>query len=217
MTHEHDDLARNMIEGQLRARGIHDQRVLAAMAAVPRHRFVPSVPPQDAYADRALPTASGQTISQPYIVARMTELLDVKPGDRVLEIGTGSGYQTAILAWLGAEVVTMERLPGLADFARGMLRELGLDQRVTCEVGDGTLGWPDAAPYDGILVTAGAPHVPRAYREQLAPAGRIVIPVGDRQEQQLVVVWNDGQQWRQQSALGCRFVPLIGADAWNTA
>ncbi len=215
MAHEHADLVQWMIEHQLRSRGIRDERVLAAMAAVPRHRFVPALAPLDAYADRALPTASGQTISQPYIVARMTELLRVEPGDKILEIGTGSGYQTAILAWLGAQVVTIERFAGLTDFAGGMLRDLCLDERVTFEVGDGTLGWSPAAPYDSILVTAGAPHVPKAYREQLAAGGRIVIPVGDRENQQLLVVWRDGQEWRQQSALGCRFVPLIGADGWN--
>lgn len=217
MTHVYDNLARQMVDEQLIARGIADERVLAAMAAVPRHRFVPTLHPFDAYADRAQPTTGGQTISQPYIVARMTELLRVKPGDRVLEIGTGSGYQTAILAWLGAKVVTIERMAGLSDFARGVLRELGLDQRVTCAVGDGTLGWPAAAPYDGILVTAAAPHVPQACRQQLAAGGRIVIPVGDRNEQQLLVVWRDDQTWRQQSALACRFVPLIGADGWQDA
>ena len=215
MPNEYAQFAQRMVEEQLCARGIQDERVLAAMATVPRHLFVPAASPSDAYADRALPTASGQTISQPYMVALMTELLAAQPGDKVLEIGTGSGYQTAVLATLGAKVVTIERVAGLTDFAQARLRELQLDGGVAFEVGDGTLGWPAGAPYAGILVTAGAPRVPLAFRRQLSPAGRIVIPIGDRVEQQLMVIWRDGGQWRQQSAVGCRFVPLIGADGWE--
>jgi len=205
-----------MLDIDLRGRSIRNERVLEVMAAVPRHLFVPNASMQDAYADRALPTAEGQTISQPYIVALMSSLLDVQPGGKVLEVGTGSGYQTAVLIRLGASVVTIEYLAGLSDFAQGMMKKLMLDERVTFVVGDGTLGYPAEAPYDRILVTAGAPHIPHALREQLAPGGRIVIPVGDLSEQMLVVAWRDEHgEWRQQETIGCRFVPLIGADGWS--
>lgn len=204
-----------MVQTQLRARDIRDERVCQAMAAIPRHWFVRGGDVEAAYADRALPTADGQTISQPYMVALMTQLLGVQPGDRVLEIGTGSGYQTAILAWLGARVVTIERHEGLSAFARDILRRLKLDRRVDFVVGDGTLGWPAEAPYDGILVTAACPpSVPSAYFDQLAEGGHIVIPVGTREDQDLYDIFREQGQWQHRRSVSCRFVPLIGAQGW---
>ena len=204
-----------MVESQLRGRGIRDQRVLEVMSDMPRHEFVPSLPAEDAYADRALPTSDGQTISQPYIVALMSQMLDMQPGMRVLEVGTGSGYQTAILAALGADAVTTECFEGLSDFARTMLAKLGLSERVTFVVGDGSLGHEAMSPYDRILVTAGAPSMPQALREQLAPRGRIVIPVGDRFEQSLIVARQEGEQWIEQRTIACKFVPLVGEQGWR--
>lgn len=212
-----------MVEHDLRRRGVRDPRVLEAMRRVPRHRFVPGMPVERAYADRALPTAEGQTISQPYIVARMTELLHVDPGVRVLEIGTGSGYQAAVLATLGARVVSVERSPALAERARQVLADvLGEieavedgDAAVRVVVGDGTLGWPEGAPYDRIMVTAAAPSVPEAYREQLADPGLIVIPLGDREQQYLTVIQRREGQFVQTRDTGCRFVPLVGEAGWG--
>jgi protein-L-isoaspartate(D-aspartate) O-methyltransferase len=203
-----------MVEGQLRARGIRDERVLAAMGAVPRELFVPPSDRSHAYADAALPIEAGQSISQPYIVARMTELLGVRPGDRVLEIGTGSGYQAAILATLGARVVTLERHAELADEARRRLEQLGLGDKVEIRVADGSLGDPSAAPYDGIVVTAAAPSIPAALLDQLADGGRLVIPVGPRDRQRLVVVTRHGNEWEQRSDGEVVFVPLVGAGGW---
>lgn len=212
-----------MVDRQLRARGVRDEAVLAAMANVPRHRFVPTAHRAEAYADRALPNAEGQTISQPYIVGLMTELLDLAPPAdagvarplRVLEIGTGSGYQTAILVALGAKVATIERNARLSAAAQRLLTELDYAGSVSFHIGDGTLGWAAEAPYDRILVTAAAPQVPPAYRRQLANFGKIVIPVGGRQgDQALFVVERHGEQWRQSRSTGCVFVPLIGQDGW---
>lgn len=204
-----------MVERQLRTRGISDERVLAAMARVPRHRFIPATDRRDAYSDAALPTAEGQTISQPYMVARMTQALAVRPDMKVLEIGTGSGYQTALLLELGARVTSMERFPSLAEQARAVLHGLYPDAALSIHVGDGTLGWADGAPYDGVLVAAGAPHLPRAYWEQLTPDGRVVIPIGDRDEQTLRVIVRDGDDRREFQDVACRFVPLVGADGWQ--
>ena len=205
-----------MVERQLRERGIADQRVLAAMAAVPREQFV--APGQEgwAYADEALPIDAGQTISQPYMVARMTELLAPAAGDRVLEVGTGSGYQAAVLAWLGAHVVSIERHADLAQAARERLRRLGFGDRVEVRVGDGTLGVPDAAPFAGIIVTAGAPSVPPSLRTQLADGGRLVIPVGPRDRQDLLLVIRDGDRWREVNDGPCVFVPLVGEEGWGS-
>ena len=183
-----------MVADQLRRRGIRDERLLAAMAAVPRERFVPDGSRRQAYDDSALPLEAGQSISQPYMVARMTELLAVRDGDRILEIGTGSGYQAAILAGLGARIVSIERHRELAESARDRLDAIGLADRVDIRVGDGSLGEPASAPYDGIVVTAAAPRVPDALREQLADGGRLVIPVGPRDRQVLVLVVRDGLQ-----------------------
>lgn len=212
--HPYESLAMAMVEQQLIARGVNDARVLEAMAHMPRHLFVPGLSPTEAYADKALPTSGGQTISQPFIVARMTSLLRVEPGMNVLEIGTGSGYQTALLAQLGASVTTVERDANLSQFARSMLQQLNLDDRVALFAGDGSLGQTASAPYDRIIVTAAAPRVPHALREQLVDGGRIVIPVGSRKEQELVVWTRKGDQWTQYVDCQCRFVPLIGKDAW---
>jgi protein-L-isoaspartate(D-aspartate) O-methyltransferase len=199
-----------MVKEQLRARGIRDERVLEAMATVPRERFIADRQRPDAYADAALPIACRQTISQPYIVARMTELVGAKPGDRILEVGTGSGYQAAILATLGAKVVSLERHADLAASAVERLAALGLADEVEVRVGDGSAGAPDRAPFDGILVTAAAPAIPNALREQLAEGGRLVIPVGPRAQQQLLLVIRSGDEWREYPDGRVVFVPLIG-------
>jgi protein-L-isoaspartate(D-aspartate) O-methyltransferase len=207
--------AREMVEQQLRSRGVRDQGVLNAMAHVPRHAFVHKTHRAMAYADRALPNDEGQTISQPYIVARMTEMLAVEPDMTVLEIGTGSGYQTAVLVQLGAKVVTIENHASLADVARRRLGKLGYDKGVTFRVGDGTQGCADLAPFDRILVTAAAPTVPPPYRQQLADLGRIVIPVGDQMQQHLCTITLDGGKWRDHRGEGCVFVPLLGRHGWS--
>ncbi len=210
-----EQAADNMVQSQLAARGIRDPRVLQAMRTVPRHRFVPEVPIERAYSDHALPTVASQTISQPYIVARMTELLKVEPGMKVLEVGTGSGYQTAVLAQLGAEIVTIERFPELMDRARQILAEICPEGRVRMLLADGTLGYPDEAPYDRILVTAAAPYVPQAYKDQLQNPGRIVIPLGDRHSQVLTVIDRTGDRFIEMADIPCRFVPLVGEDGWR--
>jgi len=199
-----------MISDQLRARGIADERVLDAMAAVPRERFVAPEVERLAYADEALPIEAGQTISQPYMVARMTELLAVRPGDRILEIGTGSGYQAAILAWLGCRVTTIERHAELAASARARLEALGSADGVEVRTGDGSLGDPSGAPWDGIIVTAAAPSIPHALRDQLADGARLVIPVGPRERQILTVVSRHGNEWLEYPDGACVFVPLVG-------
>jgi len=203
-----------MVEQQIVARGLSDARVLAAMRAIPRHHFVPAAQQSQAYADRPLPIGEGQTISQPYIVALMTAALEIRPADRVLEIGTGSGYQTAVLAHLAAKVVSIERHAALADSAANRLRALGLDQ-VTVVVGDGTEGWPAAAPYDRILVTAGAPAVPETLIEQLAADGRLVIPVGPAGLQHLTIVDRVAEGTVVREADACVFVPLVGRHGWS--
>src|SRR4051812_21476515 len=167
-----------MVAQQLRARGIRDERILDAMGRLPRELFVPGWRSELAYEDGALPIAAGQTISQPYVVARMTELLAPREGDRVLEVGTGSGYQTAVLALLGCRVVSYERQPELAEMAQRQLRDLGLSDSVEVRLGDGSAGDPSGELYEGILVTAAAPRIPEGLREQLADGGRLVIPVG---------------------------------------
>lgn len=206
---------RRMVERDLRGRGIEHEAVLRAMETVPREAFLPPDMRHLAYEDRALPLSSGQTISQPYIVAAMTEALDPEPGDRVLEIGTGSGYQAAVLAEIVDEVWSVERLEELAEEAREILGRLGYDN-VRIRVGDGTRGWAEGVPYDGILVTAAAPETPPSLREQLSEdGGRLVIPVGTRTMQNLELVTRDGPEYRSEVLMGCRFVPLLGEEGWT--
>ena len=199
-----------MVATQLRGRGIRDERILAVMGSLPRELLVPDRRRGLAYADEAVPIQAGQTISQPYIVARMTELLAPEPGDRVLEIGTGSGYQAALLAMLGCLVTTYERQPELAASARERLARLGFSDRIEVRLADGSLGDPDGEPYPRIIVTAAAPRIPDALREQLADGGRMVIPVGSRDRQELLLVTRRGDEWEERSDGACVFVPLIG-------
>lgn len=203
-----------MVATQLRRRGIADERVLAVMGTLPRERFMDPRDAGIAYYDGAAPIAEGQTISQPYVVARMTELLQVAEGDRILEIGTGSGYQAAVLAGLGAHVLSIERFPTLAAAARERLAALGI-QNVEIRVGDGSLGDPEGAPWDGIIVTAAAPAVPEPLREQLAIGARLVIPVGGRWDQLLLVIERRGpSDWAETSDGAVVFVPLIGREGF---
>ncbi|MEX0675689.1 MAG: protein-L-isoaspartate(D-aspartate) O-methyltransferase [Pirellulales bacterium] len=202
--------ARDEMLRQLSERGVQSSRVMAAMAHVPRERFVPPQVEHMAYADRALPIACEQTISQPYIVALMTDALELAGDERVLEIGTGSGYQTAILAELAASVVTIERHAELSRGARRVLDELGY-ANVTFIVGDGTVGWSEQAPYDRILVAAAATRVPPALEAQLAEGGTLVIPVGSSEGQMLEAYHKVGGKLYTEPLSGCRFVPLVGA------
>jgi protein-L-isoaspartate(D-aspartate) O-methyltransferase len=204
-----------MIREHLLGRGIRDQAVIEAMREVPREEFIEESLAELAYGDHPLSIASGQTISQPYIVAYMTEALELSRTDRALEIGTGSGYAAAILSRIVATVYSVERLGGLAKSARERLERLGYTNIIIHE-GDGTLGWAEHAPYDAIVVTAGAPHVPQSLLEQLAPGGRLVIPVGTSLDVQMLVrVRRAGDRdYRTEELCGVRFVPLIGAAGW---
>lgn len=197
-----------MVAGQLVNRGIRDRRVLAAMAWLPREWFLPPYLARQGYDDAPLPIGNGQTISQPLIVALMTAALSLRRGDRVLEIGTGSGYQTAILAHLGLRVYTVERLPDLLVEAEERFRRLGLGN-IETRLGDGAGGWPERAPFQGVIVTAAVPCVPPPLTEQLAPGGRLVIPVGDLASQELVIVERGATGLHERRAGGVRFVPLI--------
>ncbi|UCG31547.1 MAG: protein-L-isoaspartate(D-aspartate) O-methyltransferase [Phycisphaerales bacterium] len=203
-----------MVDQQLRQRGLSDERVLAVVSEVPRERFVPDSMQASAYDDRALPIQCGQTISQPYIVALMTTMLDVRDEHRVLEVGTGSGYQTMILARLARKVYTMERIAELQEEARRVLASLGVGN-VVFIVGDGTLGHPPAAPYDRILVTAGAPEVPTALVDQLTEGGILVLPVGPTDRQTLTAVEKRGGRVIETPGIGVRFVKLIGTCGWH--
>lgn len=203
-----------MVKEQLAMRDIQDPRVLEAMGSVPRHSFVPPEHQQMAYADGPLPIGSGQTISQPYIVALMTQLLELKGDERVLEVGTGSGYQAAVLAYLAREVHTIERHANLARFSARLLRDLGFEN-IHVHVGDGSLGVPEYAPYQGILVTAAAPDVPRSLLHQLAEGGRLVIPVGGRGGQYLERWTRHEGQFEQESVAPVAFVPLLGQFGWQ--
>jgi len=203
----------SMVARQLRARDISDERVLAAMERVPRELFVPDDERRRAYADAALPIGHGQTISQPYMVARIAEALTVRPGERVLDVGTGSGYQAAVLAELGAEVVTIERIPELAESARASLAAAGYPQ-VDVRVGDGTLGLPELAPFDAIAVAAAAPAFPQTLYEQLRPRGRLVVPVGGARVQRLEVIVRSPEGPAVVHSVPCRFVPLVGQEGF---
>ncbi|MBI2155549.1 MAG: protein-L-isoaspartate(D-aspartate) O-methyltransferase [Candidatus Rokubacteria bacterium] len=203
-----------MVEEQLARRAIADERVLAAMRKVPRHLFVEEALRDRAYGDHPLPIGEEQTISQPYIVALMTALLELAGTAKVLEIGTGSGYQTAVLAELARRVCSIERLPRLAERARALLEGLGYDN-VWIRVGGGTLGWPDEAPFDRILVTAGGPAVPPPLFQQLAEGGRMVLPLGDEANQTLTVVDKVGGEMRTRTHGECKFVKLVGKYAWD--
>ena len=202
-----------MVEQQLRARGVADERVLGAMARVPRELFVPPELRDRAYDDAALPIGEGQTISQPYMVARICEALEVRPGHNVLDVGTGSGYQAAVLAELGAEVVTIERLAELGELARGNLAAAGYG-RVEVRVGDGTLGVPDCAPFDGIAVAAAAPGLPETLYGQLRRGGRLVVPVGGPRTQRLEVIVRSPEGPAVVHSVPCRFVPLVGEEGF---
>ena len=204
-----------MVADQLRARGITDPRVLTAMGRVPRHRFVEEALAARAYGDYPLPIGEKQTISQPYMVALMTQALELSGGERVLEVGTGSGYQTAILAEVAGKIYSVERIRGLADRARAILEDLGY-YNVLNRVGDGTLGWREEAPFDAVLVTAAAPEVPLPLVEQVKPGGRLVIPVGGSTAQVLkcLVKEPDGAV-RESELVGCVFVKLVGEQGWQ--
>lgn len=211
---EYEEARERMVREQLEAQGITDHRVLAAMRRVPRHRFVPDAMVERAYEDCALPIGNGQTISQPLMVALIAQALNVETGARTLDVGTGSGYQAALLAEMSATVVSIERHGDLAEQARTTLRANGYE-RVHVVVGDGSQGYAPDAPYDRIAVAAGSPHVPAALVEQLAPNGRLVLPVGSADRQYLTVIRKDAQgqvsTWTQDE---CQFVPLIGMEGW---
>lgn len=198
-----------MVEQQLRQRGIHDERVLAAMNRVPRHEFVLARDWPEAYADRPIAIAEHQTTSQPYMIAAMLQAAEIDPADRVLEIGAGSGYQTALLAELAQQVFAVERYPTLVEQARTVLERLGY-MNITLVAGDGTMGLPHAAPFNAIVVSAAAPQPPPALVEQLAMGGRLVVPVGNASEQVLQIVEKQPDGITVRSLEGCRFVPLIG-------
>ena len=204
-----------MVETQLRDRDIVDQAVLGAMERVPRELFVPESERGRAYDDAALPLAHGQTISQPYMVGRIAEALAIRPGELVLDVGTGSGYQAAVLAELGAGVVTIERIPELADVARANLAAAGYGERVRVHVGDGTLGVPHVAPFDAIAIAAAAPELPQTLYEQLSERGRLVVPVGGPRGQQLQVVVRSPEGPAVLRSVPCRFVPLLGAEGFE--
>ena len=205
---------RAMIETQIRKRGVSALRVLEALAVVPRHKFVPPRFRNEAYADKPLPIGEGQTISQPYMVAAMTEALELTGNERVLEIGTGSGYQAAVLSLLVNQVLTVESRTSLALAAQERLTSLGYPN-VHVHNGDGSAGFPDAAPYDAILVTAGAPAIPSVFASQLREGGRVVIPVGDRDTQELLRARMDGGELRSRALFSCKFVLLSGRYGWN--
>ena len=203
-----------MVDEQIEARGVRDARVLQAMRDVPRHEFVPAAQRSGAYEDRPAPIGEGQTISQPYMVAVMTEALQTTPTDHVLEVGGGSGYQAAVLAQLVEMVVSIERLPALAASARAALWRAQVFNAVVL-VGDGSAGVPVLQPYDGILVAAGAPSVPAPLLAQLADGGRLVAPIGSATRQELVVVRREGGRFLEDTREGCVFVPLVGQYGWE--
>jgi protein-L-isoaspartate(D-aspartate) O-methyltransferase len=206
---------RRMVEDQVIRRGVTDERVIDAMLNVPRHKFVEEALEAQAYQDAPLPIGERQTISQPYMVAVMSEALALKGSETVLEVGTGSGYQAAVLALLADRVFSLERIPSLARRARKVLDRCGFS-KVNIRLADGTHGWQDMAPFDAIVVTAGAPEVPKDYLAQLTIGGRLVIPVGDRESQVLMRITRTAdEEYLEEQMLGCRFVPLIGNHGWQ--
>lgn len=210
---DYDKEREHMVESQLVRRGIKDRRVLDAMRQVPRHLFIPKDTRGLAYCDGPLPIGQGQTISQPYIVALMTELLELTGQEKVLELGTGSGYQAAILSRLVSQVYTVERHAALAEQAEKVFAQLGYDN-IVISVGDGTLGWPEYSPYEAIIVTAAAPDVPQPLMEQLADGGRLVAPVGSRWSQVLAKVKRQGETLTKEHLTAVAFVPLVGKYGW---
>lgn len=207
--------ARIRLIHELEEKGIHDERVLAAIGKVPREKFLDPTFVGRAYEDSALPIGAGQTISQPFTVGFQTQMLQLKPGEKVLEIGTGSGYQTAILAELGCRVYTIERQSTLVEPTRKRLESLGY-HRILSRAGDGTRGWPDYAPFDAIIVTAGAPDVPESLTKQLsAEGGRMIIPVGDKVQQTMYLIRRNGEELSGEELTGFSFVPLIGKEGWS--
>jgi protein-L-isoaspartate(D-aspartate) O-methyltransferase len=214
MEEQYSKERKRMVEWQIAARGVKDPRVLEAMLRVPRHLFVPAEARDRAYDDSPLPIGEGQTISQPYMVAWMTELLEVTGNSRILEIGTGSGYQAAILCELGKDIFSIEKQTGLAHAAEERLHSLGY-RNIQIKVADGTLGWPEEAPFDGIMVTAGSPSVPQPLLEQLAEGGGLVVPVGPSGIQMLNVIKRNGNEFQTSEEGTCVFVPLVGKFGWS--
>ncbi len=213
-TQQFESLRREMVARQIRERGIHSEAVLEAMLAVPRHEFVPASCVGEAYEDKPLAIGEAQTISQPYMVAAVAEALAIEPNDRVLEIGCGSGYQAAVLSRLAREVFAIEFRTHLAASARERLTRLGF-KNISVVSGDGSLGWPMASPYQAILVSAAAPAVPSALVDQLDEGGRLVIPVGDTEQQDLMLLVKKENRVTQQTLFPCRFVPLLGLHGWR--
>jgi protein-L-isoaspartate(D-aspartate) O-methyltransferase len=214
MTHDFKLARERMVKNQLASRGIKDKGVLRVMGKIPRHQFISEALAGEAYNDHPVPIGEKQTISQPYIVALMTEALELTGKENTLEIGTGSGYQTAILAELSSRVYTIERIKSLLVKARKLLDELGYSN-ILFKAFDGTLGWKQYAPFDAIMITAGAPSLPKPLVDQLAENGRMVIPVGDRYTQELIKVTKRAEGLEQESLGGCRFVNLIGVHGWK--
>lgn len=210
-----EDARNQMVEIQLRARGIHDPRVLAAMRAIPRHLFVDAALRPRAYEDAPLPIEAEQTISQPYMVALMSQVLELRGSEHVLEVGTGSGYQAAVLAEFGAEVFSIERVDHLAESARTRLARLGYGERIHVRAGDGALGWPERAPFDAIIVTAAAQQVPRPLIQQLAEHGSLVLPLGEADLQGLARIRKESGRLHVDYFGECRFVKLIGEYGWE--
>jgi len=211
---DYTELRKQMVQNQLVTRNITDSKVLSAMKNIPREKFIPQQWRNCSYEDRAIPIGLNQTISQPYMVAIMTQLMELCKNHRVLEIGTGSGYQTAILAKIVKEVFTVEKIAELTERAKEVLDELNITN-VHFKIDDGTLGWPEFSPYERIIVTAGAPSVPQALIDQLADGGIIVIPVGPMEHQTLMKITKHGKQIFKESVLGCRFVKLVGKQGWE--
>jgi protein-L-isoaspartate(D-aspartate) O-methyltransferase len=214
MSHDFTIARKRMVKNQLAPRGIKDERVLQVMGKIPRHLFIEETLAGEAYNDHPVPIGEKQTISQPYIVALMTEALELEGNENTLEIGTGSGYQTAILAELSSKVYTIERIKSLLVKARKILAQLGYNN-ILFNAFDGTMGWSEYAPFDAIMVTAGAPSPPKPLIDQLADNGRMIIPVGDRYTQELIKIVRKGKSLEQKSLGGCRFVNLIGIHGWQ--